>query len=81
MRTKSLVHHVDNVGRLFLPHEILKSANINKSDAMEIYVEEDKIILEKYHPSCIFCHNTDNIIEYRGKEICPDCLGALRNSK
>ena len=46
---------------------------------MEIFVENDKIILKKYSPCCIFCGNGDEVTYYKGKLICRDCLEALKS--
>ena len=48
--------------------------NINKKDPMEIFVENDKIILQKYEPGCIFCGNVEDTVEYKGKVVCSACL-------
>lgn len=47
--------------------------NINKKDPMEIFVDEDKIILRKYEPACIFCDSADDVIEYEERTICGSC--------
>ena len=52
--------------------------DIAEKDALEIFVEGDNIILHKYHPSCVFCENTKNIISYKGKNVCPDCIKKLK---
>ena len=28
-------------------------------------------------PACIFCDNAKDIINYKGKNICPDCIRAM----
>jgi transcriptional pleiotropic regulator of transition state genes len=35
---------------------------------------EDDIILKKYEPACIFCGNAKDVIQYKGKNICPACM-------
>ena len=40
---------------------------------MEIYVDGSNIILKKYEPSCIFCGGMENIITYKGHNICQKC--------
>ena len=44
----------------------------------KLTVENDKIILKKYEPACIFCGNADNVIMYGGKLICRDCVEAIK---
>ena len=46
---------------------------IDIKDSMEIYTEDNCIILKKYEPSCIFCGDAKNIFQFNGKNICPEC--------
>ena len=50
---------------------------IEEKDALEIYVDSEKIILKKYEPACIFCSNAEDVINYKGKNICKSCLTQL----
>ena len=36
------------------------------------------MILRKYEPTCIFCGDAKNVINYRGKNICPNCLKEMK---
>ncbi len=81
MKSTGVVRKVDELGRIVLPIEIRKNMDIaNKGDAVEILVDEDKIILKKYQPSCIFCGNADNVTFYKGKLVCLDCIADIKNS-
>ena len=40
-------------------------------------MDGESIILRKYQPACIFCDNAKDIINYKGKNICPDCTRAM----
>ena len=42
-----------------------------------LFVDGESIILRKYQPACIFCDNAKDIINYKGKNICPDCIRAM----
>jgi transcriptional pleiotropic regulator of transition state genes len=50
---------------------------IEEKDALEIYVDNEKIILKKYEPACIFCGNAEEVINYKGKNLCRNCLTEL----
>lgn len=50
---------------------------IEEKDALEIYVDNEKIILKKYEPACIFCGNAENVQNYKGKNICSNCLAEI----
>ncbi len=78
MKSTGMVRKVDELGRIVLPAEIRQSMDINVRDALEIFTDEGRIILQKYQPSCIFCNNADNIIYFSNKRICTECLEKLK---
>lgn len=74
MKENGLVREVDDMGRIVLPKELLKYLNMENVKAVQIFVENNSIVLKKYNPGCIFCNNVDNTIRYKGQYICKDCL-------
>ena len=79
MRSTGIVRKVDQLGRIVLPKELRKTLGIEEDKTvMAIYVEGEEIILKKYEPCCIFCRESRNVIEYKGKLICKDCLEELK---
>ena len=80
MKATGIVRKVDELGRIVLPIELRRTLDIAEKDALEIYVNEDTIILKKYEPACIFCGKAKNVISYKGKNICESCLEELKNS-
>ena len=77
MKSTGIVRKVDELGRIVLPIELRRTLDIAEKDALEIYVDEDSIILKKFEPSCIFCGNSKDVISFKGKNICPRCLEEL----
>ncbi|WP_456064305.1 AbrB/MazE/SpoVT family DNA-binding domain-containing protein [Carboxydothermus ferrireducens] len=77
MKSTGIVRKVDELGRVVIPIELRRTLGIEEKDALEIYVDNEKIILKKYEPACIFCGNAANVHHYKGKLICTDCLKAL----
>lgn len=73
----SIVRHVDNLGRIVIPKEICKVLNIGPKEALEIFIDDFRIILGKYEPSCIFCKEAHDTISYKKKIICRKCLTEL----
>lgn len=80
MKSTGIVRKVDELGRVVLPIELRRTLDIAEKDALEIYVDEESIILKKYEPACIFCDNAKGIIAFKGKNICPDCIEQLKNA-
>ena len=78
MKSTGIVRPVDELGRIVLPKELRMSMDINKKgDSVEIFIDDDKIVLKKYHPACIFCGNADNVVYLKGKLICRQCIDEL----
>lgn len=50
MEATGIVRKVDNLGRIVIPKETRKTLQVETSDALEFFVEEDAIILQKYTP-------------------------------
>ena len=80
MQATGNLRRVDEMGRVVIPKKLRDSLNLQSEDSIEIFVEEDKIVLQKYEPGCLFCDSTESTIEYMGKQICLDCLKEMDNS-
>ena len=80
MKSTGMVRKVDELGRIVLPAEIRQNMDINVRDALEIFTDEGRIILQKYEPPCIFCTNVEGITLYKNKRICAECLAALKEA-
>ncbi|WP_339200609.1 AbrB/MazE/SpoVT family DNA-binding domain-containing protein [Peribacillus sp. FSL P2-0133] len=48
MKSTGIVRKVDELGRVVIPIELRRTLGINEKDALEIYVEQERIILQKY---------------------------------
>ena len=72
MKSTGIVRKVDELGRIVLPIELRRTLDIAEKDSLEIYVDEECIILRKYQPACIFCDNARDVVVYKGKNICRD---------
>ena len=77
MKSTGIVRKVDELGRILLPIELRRTLGIEEKDRIEIFVDGESIILRKYQPACIFCDNAKDIINYKGKNICPECIKAM----
>ena len=78
MKSTGMVRKVDELGRIVLPAEIRQSMDIQVRDSLEIFTDENRIVLQKYHPGCIFCKNVDRIVSFQDKRICAECLETLK---
>ena len=81
MKSTGIIRKVDELGRVVIPIEIRNQFNIAEKDPIEIYVDGSSIVLKKYEPNCIFCGNTENLINYNDKLICEDCSKKISKLK
>ncbi|MEG1449097.1 MAG: AbrB/MazE/SpoVT family DNA-binding domain-containing protein [Oscillospiraceae bacterium] len=77
MKSTGIVRKVDELGRIVLPIELRRTLNINVKDSLEIFVDENQIVLQKYEPACIFCGSADDVRSYKGRNICQQCIEDL----
>jgi len=78
VKSTGIVRKVDELGRIVLPIELRKSMDIdNKGDAVEIFIDDDRIILKKYQPACVFCGDADGVAHFGGKLICRACIAKI----
>lgn len=81
MKSTGIVRKVDELGRIVIPIELRRTLDIEIKDALEIYVDRDQIILKKYEPACLFCGNARDVQNYKGKNICQECLDSISKMK
>ena len=79
MKATGVVRCIDELGRIVVPKEIRRKLDINDDDQIEIFVENEKIILQKFVPCCMFCGNAETKALFHGKKICEGCLAELKS--
>lgn len=78
MKATGIVRNVDELGRIVVPKEMRTKMDILCGDPVEIFVEDDKIVLRKYVPNCLFCGKFETVETINGKKICRACLDELK---
>ena len=81
MKATGIVRKVDELGRIVIPIELRRTLDIDIKDPIEIYVDEDFIMLKKYNPSCIFCGSMEGLKNFNGKNICKKCLEEMASKR
>lgn len=79
MKSTGIIRKVDELGRVVLPVEMRRVLEIEERDAVEISMEDDKIVLRKHENSCVFCGSTENLKSYKTKDICAKCILQLKS--
>ena len=77
MQSTGIVRRLDSLGRITLPMELRKSFDIGDREPLEIFTEDDKIIIKKDNPSDIFTGQFEDLIEYKGKKVSRDSIREL----
>lgn len=73
MKATGIVRNLDELGRIVLPIELRRTLDIDKSP-IEIFLDDDgSIILRKYNPCCVFCGESANVSNFKGKMVCRSC--------
>ena len=78
MKATGIVRPVDPLGRVVIPVELRRTLNIKTDDSLEVFVDDDYIMLKKYEPACIFCGNAKDVENIHGKNVCRNCLEELK---
>ncbi len=78
MKSTGVVRKIDELGRIVIPKSVREILDIPNESPLEIFIDEDRIVLQKYQPSCIFCESVDNILFFNKKRVCEDCLKKLK---
>ena len=78
MKSTGIVRRVDELGRIVLPIELRRTLDIAERDSLEIFVDGASIVLRKYQSSCIFCESVKDVVNFKGKNVCPKCIKELQ---
>lgn len=79
MKSTGIVRKLDTLGRVVIPIELRRTLDIKVKDPLEIFVDDDKIVLKKFSPSCIFCGESKDIFDFKGKKVCQSCSEKIKN--
>lgn len=79
MKNNGVIKSVDKLGRVVIPKQFRNRLGIqDKNDCFEIFSVDDKIILKKYQPTCIFCDTLANSILFEGHCVCENCIEKMK---
>lgn len=78
LKSTGIVRKVDELGRVVIPIELRRTLDIDIKDALEVFVDGSYIMLKKYEPACIFCGQAKDMMNFKGKNICPDCIEEMK---
>lgn len=79
MKSTGITRKVDILGRIVLPKELRNLYKIDNGDSLEIFVDGNKMVLQKYEPCCIFCGEASDVWNFKSKNICGKCSNEFIN--
>lgn len=79
MKSTGIVRHIDSLGRVVIPKELRRTLDLNDPMApVEIFVEGNKVIIQKYDRGCHFCGSVNvTIHRFYDKSICTNCINEI----
>jgi AbrB family transcriptional regulator, transcriptional pleiotropic regulator of transition state genes len=80
MHDTGIVRKVDELGRIVIPMELRRTLGIKVKDPIAIFVEGERIILEKHRESCALCGQADGQMhEVNERSVCPHCIEEIKD--
>jgi len=79
MMKRKLSHKVINKsGGLTIPAAIRREHNnFLSGEAVDLKVEDGKLIIAPHTPKCIFCGSFEGVIKYSGRYVCKKCSAGI----
>lgn len=78
MKDTGVVRNIDPLGRLVIPKELRKMLGLGTNEPVQIYVEKNRICIEKYKKACLICGSTTDVFPIKDKNICLECANLIK---
>lgn len=78
MEFTGIIRNIDALGRISVPIKLRKKFSMDVNTDVEIYTDDDSIILKKFQRTCVFCNNSEKVSQFKSKAVCHKCLENLR---
>ncbi|MBQ8860011.1 MAG: AbrB/MazE/SpoVT family DNA-binding domain-containing protein [Ruminococcus sp.] len=78
MKPAGFILKIDQLGRIVIPKPLRKKYDLELGDSLELFNEDDGILMKKYCMTCAFCGNDDNLTKFKEKTVCENCLKELK---
>ena len=78
MKSTGIRRKVDDLGRIVIPAGIRKSLSIREGDAVDVWVDGDRVVLAKPADRCVFCGSDEPPLHaFRDKLVCRPCVASV----
>ncbi|MDD4493965.1 MAG: AbrB/MazE/SpoVT family DNA-binding domain-containing protein [Eubacteriales bacterium] len=82
MKRKVCTRKIDELGRIVLPQEVRCALNIGTKQNLDIYLDDDSVILQKNteQPTCVICGDSDvDLLEIKHSTVCINCISEIKD--
>ena len=82
MQRKICARKIDELGRIVLPQEARMALGIKEKQALDVYIDEDTILLKLFNdiPICSLCGESDvQLTEVNHSLICNNCITKIKD--
>ena len=77
MKSTGIIRHIDNLGRISIPKELRIAFDLDIHDDVEIFTEDDTLVLKRFYRKCIICGKSGNLYSLGEKTICLKCIRTI----
>lgn len=78
MKSTGIRRKVDDLGRVVIPAGIRKSLAIREGDAVDVWVDGERVVLAKPADRCVFCGSEEPPLHaFREKLVCRPCVASV----
>jgi transcriptional pleiotropic regulator of transition state genes len=77
MKATGIVRKVDELGRIVIPVELRRILGIDIKDSLEIFTDDEYVVLKKFSPLCYLCGSPNELVVFKEKNVCQECIKGL----
>ena len=79
MKATGFIKKIDEMGRIVVPKDIRKALGVSNLDYVQFYLDENGVVLRKHNNCCFLCSASENVVPYKEKYFCKNCIEELKN--
>ena len=77
LKLKMGIRQLEDLGRFMIPKEIRDELQWKSKMSVAFFMDEQNGELFLRKNGCVFCNGANDIIHFKGRRICRDCLDKL----
>lgn len=65
---------ISKAGGLTIPADIRREYNFLGGEAVDITIDDGRLIVGPHTPRCLFCRGVEGVRKYMGRNVCQSCV-------